>query len=141
VRPRLNRGRSCRFCIVGLCVRKSGHAELGRGNSHGRSTTKAAAIMVDFFGHSDRTHSCISLVRGLPAKLSVARGRFVFMNPCWIEFLFKAVTFLPPKKFWRFWNASGANRFSDHRAFLKAPKPAPSDANRSGARPAYAWQP
>src|SRR6201984_470483 len=49
-----------------------------------------------------------------------------------------AVTFLPPKKFWRFWNASGANRFSDHRAFLKAPKPAPSAANRSGGGPAYA---
>ena len=47
------------------------------------------------------------------------------------------MTFLPPKKFWRFWNASRANRFSDHRAFLKAPKPAPSEANRSGARPAY----
>jgi hypothetical protein len=52
-----------------------------------------------------------------------------------------AVTFLPPKKFWRFWNASGAKRFSVHRAFLKSPKPAPSAANRSGARPAYARQP
>jgi hypothetical protein len=34
-----------------LCGRKIDHAELGCGNGQGRGAEKAAAMMVDFFGH------------------------------------------------------------------------------------------
>jgi hypothetical protein len=37
VRPRLNRGQICQVCLAGLRVCGTEHAELGGGNTHGRS--------------------------------------------------------------------------------------------------------
>jgi hypothetical protein len=54
--PRLDRRQLCRFCLAGLCIRRADHAELGGGDAQGRSAEKAAAMMVDVFGHFDRVH-------------------------------------------------------------------------------------
>ena len=51
-----SRGRVCRSCRAELCVRRIDHDVLSGSNDHNRSAQKAAATMVDFFGHFDRIY-------------------------------------------------------------------------------------
>jgi hypothetical protein len=39
------------FCLFGLRVCRTEHADLGSSNGHGRSAKKAAAVVLGLFGH------------------------------------------------------------------------------------------
>jgi hypothetical protein len=56
VRSRLDRGRINRADPARLRARRTGDAEPGERNGHGRGTQEAAAMMVDVFGQFGWTH-------------------------------------------------------------------------------------
>jgi hypothetical protein len=53
---RLDRRHTWRVCLVGLCRRRTDHAELGSSNGTGRSAEKVAEMKIIFFWHLDRIH-------------------------------------------------------------------------------------
>jgi hypothetical protein len=59
VRPRLNRGHSCRRCLAGLCVRSADQAEPGGSHRHGRRAQKQESF--DGISSTLMAHFCLAM--------------------------------------------------------------------------------